>query len=161
VFVTSDEKKLGQSGVFKAIVESARKIKRALSESDVEELPETASEIGTRIAQAFVAGRFADVHAMGTTFFRERNARTRFEDNWRDAVAERGPLTGFEVNNAGQIDLQYIPGLEDVPQEAFVAFVEIAFSTPEIPLEHDKAFAIGAVLLDDGGDVRLGAIHAR
>ena len=55
--------------------------------------------------------------------------------------------SGFEVSNAGQIDLGFIPGLEEVPQSSFVAFLEIAFSTPNVPLTADNAFAIHV----DGG----------
>jgi hypothetical protein len=159
--VTSDERKLGQSGVFKAIVASARKLKRALSESGEEDLPPRAEEVGTKIARAFVSGKLADVHALGTRTLRERNPLAKFAESWQDAIKARGPLTGFEVSNAGQIDLGYIPGLEEVPQEQFVAFAEIVFSSPDHPLDDDKAFAVGAVLLEEDGEVRLGAIHAR
>jgi len=61
----------------------------------------------------------------------------------------------------GQIDLAFIPGLEEVPQEQFVAFVEIRFSSIDVPVEDEKAFTIGVVMLDDDDEVRLGAIHAR
>jgi hypothetical protein len=163
VFVSSDDKRLGSSGVFKAIVTTATKIKRALSESDAdEELPLAAEELGTQIAQAFVASRFGDVHALGTKGFQKRTSRAKFEESWRDAATSRGPLTGFEISNAGRIDLQYIPGLEEVQQERFVAFLEIVFSAPDFPIEHPKAFAIGAVLLAENGEgIRIGAIHAR
>ena len=150
----------GSSGVFKALVESAKKLTRAVTGGD-EELPPEAQELGEKIAQAFVAGRFADVHALGTPGFQARSPRESFVSTWRDATRERGPLTGFEVNDAGQIDLGFIPGLEEVPQSSFVAFLEIAFSTPTVPLTADNAFAIGAILLDDGGTLRLGAMHAR
>ncbi len=158
--VPDDDRPLGSSGVFKAIVISARRLKRALSESE-DSLSVDADEVGQQIARAFVTGRFADVHALGTTMFRERNRQPRFDESWREATLKRGPFTGFEVSNAGNIDLHYIPGLEDVPQEAFVAFVEIVFSSPQIPLDQEGAFAVGAVLLDEGGQIRIGAIHAR
>jgi hypothetical protein len=155
-----NERRLGSSGVFQAIVMSARRLKRALSESDVD-LPPEAEAIATSIAQAFVAGRFADVHALGALELQQRTARDTFVERWRAAVVERGTLTGFEVSSAGQIELQYIPGLEEVPQARFAAFVEIVFGTPEVPLDHDKAFAVGVVLLQDDGAPRIGAIHAR
>lgn len=154
------ERRLGSSGVFQAIVMSARKLKRALSNSDVE-LPSEAEEITTAIAQAFVAGRFADVYAMATPGLQQRTDQLRFADEWRDAIRDRGPLTGFEVSNAGPIDLEYIPGLEEVPQSEFVAFAEVVFSSPDVPLDHDKAFTVGVVLLDVDHKPRIGAIHVR
>ena len=150
----------GSSGVFKALVESAKKLKRAVTGGD-EELSPEAEKLGERIAQAFVAGRFSDVHALGTPGFQARTPRESFVRTWQDATRERGPLTGFEVNDAGNIDLGFIPGLEEVPQASFVAFLEIAFSTPNVPLTADNAFAIGAILLAEGGTIRLGALHAR
>jgi hypothetical protein len=146
--------------VFKAIVMSARKFKRAVTGAD-EELSHEAYELGERIAQAFVAGRFADVYAIGTPGFQVRSPHDAFVGTWSHAVRERGPLTGFEVSNAGPIDLGFIPGLEEVPQQSFVAFVEIVFSTPSVPLDDDRAFAVAAILLDDAGALRLGALHAR
>jgi len=154
------ERRLGSSGVFQAIVMSARKLKRALSNSDVELSPE-AEEITTSIAQAFVAGRFADVYAMASPDLQQRSDRQRFDDEWRVAVRERGPLTGFEVSNAGPIELEYIPGLEEVPQASFVAFAELVFSTPEVPIDHEKAFTVGVVLVDVDRRPRIGAIHVR
>ena len=146
----------GASGVFKLIADGARKLKRAISE------PSNSSEYGETIAQAFVSGgRFADLHEMGTKQFQEQNPRDSFCARWRKVALERGPFTGFEVANAGQIDLGYIPGLEDVPQSQFVAFLQIAFSSPTVPIEDEKAFAIGVVLLQDGNTVKIGALHAR
>ena len=152
--------RLGSSGVFKAIVEGARAFKRALSESDPD-MPPEAQELGDKIAQAFIAGRFADVHAMGTPGFVERQKRESFASSWAQAVEGRGPFTGYEVVNVGQIDLGFIPGLEETPQDHFVAFLEIAFSSPDIAVDDDRAFVVGAVLLDEGGGVRLGALHTR
>jgi hypothetical protein len=146
--------------MFKAIVEGARKFKRAITE-DGGELPVAAEQFGTAVAQALIAGRFGDVHAMMTPSQQQRTTRDVFEMRWREAVRERGPLTGFDISNAGQIDLAFIPGLEDVPQSQFVAFVEIAFSTPDVSLDDDKAFTIGVVLLDHAGEIRVGAVHAR
>jgi hypothetical protein len=139
---------------------SARRLKRALSESD-EELPPAAEDLGTTVAQAFIAGRIADIHSMGTAAFQQRTDHDRFVERWRDAIKERGGFTGFELSNAGRIDIEYVPGLEEVPQSQFFAFVEIVFSSPDVPLDHDKAFTIGVVVLHDGGRVRIGAIHAR
>lgn len=139
---------------------SARRLKRAFSESDAG-LDPAAEDYGTKIAQAFVAGRLGDVHAMCTPTFQERNPRDRFVDRWRQTIDERRGLTGFEVSNAGHIDLQYIPGLEDVPQSQFAAFVEIVFSAPDVPLDHEAAFAVGVVVLDVDRQLRIGAIHAR
>lgn len=154
----ADERDLppGASGVFKLIADGARKLKRAMSE------PSNSSEYGTTIAQAFVSGgRFADIHEMGTAQFKEQNPRESFCARWRKLALERGPFTGFQVANAGHIDLGYIPGLEEVPQSQFVAFLQIAFSTPSVPLEDEKAFAIGVVLLQDGSAIKIGALHAR
>jgi len=99
----------------------------------------------------------ADVHAMSASTLKQTIAVDRFVASWRDAVDGRGPFTGFEISNAGDIDLAFIPSLEDVPQAKFVAFLEIAFSNPQ----QEDAFTIGAVLLTDGGQVRVGALHAR
>lgn len=140
---------------------SARKLKRAMSDAD-DELPPAADDLGTQIAQAFIAGRLADVHGMGTSGFRDRTRREQFEQSWRQAVERQGgTLTSFEISNAGAIDLGFIPGLEEVPQSQFVAFVEIVFSTPSHPLDDENAFTIGAVMLDEGQGARLGALHAR
>lgn len=153
--------KLGSSGVFKAIVESARKFNRAITGGGDSELTPEAHELGSKIGRAFIAGRFADVHEMATPGLQGRSGREQFVASWRDAVRDRGPFTGFEVSDAGKIDLGFIPGLEEVPQSQFVAFLEIAFSSPDVPIEDRQAFAIGAVLLDEGGQVRLGALHSR
>ena len=142
------------------MVEGARKIRRALSESDDELSPE-AQELGSKIGQAFVAGRFGDVHAMTTPSFQEQTSRKQFEASWRDAARDRGPFTGFEASDAGQIDLGFIPGLEAVPQSQFVAFLEIAFSSPGLTLDDKKAFVVGAVLLAQGGKILIGALHTR
>jgi len=162
LYVSDERDRLGSSGVFKAMVEGARKVKRALTPTHAEEeLSPEAQELGEKIGQAFVAGRFADIHAMTTPGFQEHTSRTKFESSWRDATRERGPFTGFEASNVGQIDLGFIPGLEAVPQSQFVAFVEIAFSSPGLALDDKKAFVVGAVLLDHGGAVRIGALHTR
>ena len=71
------------------------------------------------------------------------------------------PLTGFEVSNAGEIELHYIPDLEEVPQDQFFAFVELVFSSPDVPLDDERALAIGVVLLRAENGLRIGAIHAR
>lgn len=141
-------------------MKGARKFKRAVTGGD-EELPKAAHELGNEIARAFVAGRFADVHAIGTADLQRRTDRAQFVASWRDAIRDRGPFTGFEVSNAGEIDLGFIPGLEELPQAQFVAFLAISFSSPAIPLGDAKAFTVGAVLLDEGDQVRLGALHTR
>jgi hypothetical protein len=141
-------------------VVSARRLKRALSEGDTE-VPPVAEDLGNTIAQSFVTGKIGDVWSMSTEAFRQRNPRETFVERWNEAIAERGGFTSFEVSNAGNIDLQYVPGLEDVPQSQFVAFIEIVFGSPSIPLNHEKAFTVGAVLLFDDGQLRIGAIHAR
>ena len=156
----SSQRRPGSSGVFQAIVMSARKLKRALSEGDVE-LPPQAEELGTAIAQAFVSSKFADIYQRCTPNVQGRMSLARFVETWGEAVASRGPLIGYELSNAGAIDLQYVPGLEDVRQESFFAFVEIVFSSPAIPLDNEKAFAIGIVLLHGDDGPRIGAIHAR
>ena len=154
--------RLGSSGVFKAMVEGARAVKRALTPTGVaDELPPEAEDLGEQIGQAFVSGRFADVHALTTPEFRQHTSLSQFESSWRDATRDRGPFTGFEASNVGEIELGFIPGLEAVPQEQFVAFLEIAFSSPGHALDHKKAFVVGAVLLDLDGDVRIGALHTR
>jgi hypothetical protein len=152
--------RLGSSGVFKAIVEGAKRVTRAVTGGDPE-LPAGAFELGHQIARAFVSRQLDAVYALGTRQFHDRNARDVFVARWRGAIEERGPLTGFEVSNVGSIDLGFIPGLEDTPQDAFVGFLELAFSTPTVALDDDKAFVVGVVLLDDAGAIRLGAIHTR
>jgi hypothetical protein len=146
--------------VFKAIVMSARRLKRALSDSDAD-VPAVAEDLGNTIAHSFVSGNLADIWSMSTATFRQRNAREAFVARWTDAIAERGGLTEFEVSNAGNIDLQYGPGLEDVPQSQFVAFIEIVFASPTVKIDDEKAFTVGAVLLFDDGQLRIGTIHAR
>lgn len=158
--MSDDERqRLGSSGIFKVIVDGAKKLKRAVSEGDAE-LPAEAHELATAIGQAFIAGRFGDVHAMGTPPFQKRTSRESFESSWRATLGDR-VLTGFSVTDAGPIDLAYVPGLEEVSQDDFVGMAQITFSTPGVKLEDDKAFAIAAVLLDHDGTVRLGALHAR
>jgi hypothetical protein len=112
------------------------------------------------IGQAFVSGKFRDVHALGTPPFQQRTRLDDFEARWRATVGDR-VLTSFSITDAGYIDLEYVPGLEEVSQEDFVGFAEITFSTPEVNLNDDRAFAIAAVLLNHDGNVRLGALHAR
>ena len=88
----------------------------------------------------------------------------RPDQTWQaaaDATRDRGPFTGFEASNVGEIDLGFIPGLEEVPQEQFVAFIEVAFSSPGFKIEDKKAFVVGAVLLDQDGAIRIGALHTR
>ena len=157
----SDERdRLGASGVFQAIVEGARKFTRAVTGGD-REVPPEARELGEEIGRAFVAGRFGDVHALGTPAFQQRSARTQFDASWRDATREHQPITGYAVAEAGDIDLGFIPGLEDVPQEQFVAFLQLTFSSPQIPLHDERALIIGAVLISHDGRPRLGALHAQ
>lgn len=139
---------------------SARRLKRALSENDGE-VPHAAEDLGNTIGQALVDGKVGDVWSMATSTFRQRNPREAFVDRWSNALSERGGLTAFEVSNAGRIDLQYVPGLEDVEQSQFVAFLEIVFGTKDVPLDNEKAFAVGVVVLIDEGQIRVGAIHAR
>ncbi|MEJ7598351.1 MAG: hypothetical protein WKG01_10610 [Kofleriaceae bacterium] len=145
----------GASGVFKSIADGARKLKRAISE------PSVTTEHGHDIGEALVAGRIEDIHALGTPAFQERNPRDAFCARWRETVLERGPFTGFDVSDAGTIDLVYIPGLEEVPQAQFVAFLQVLFASASVPLDDDKAFAIGVLLVDEDGTTKLGAIHAR
>jgi hypothetical protein len=146
--------------VFKAIVLSARRLKRALSEGE-DEVPGGADDLGNTIAQSFMSGKLGDVWGMSTATFQSRNSREAFIDRWNQAITERGGFTEFEVSNAGNIDLQYVPGLEDVPQSQFVAFIEIVFASPTVPLSDENAFTVGAVLLFDDGQLRIGAIHAQ
>jgi hypothetical protein len=155
----SDEKRLGSSGIFKVIVDGAKKLKRAVSEGDMELSPE-ANDVAVSIGQAFIAGRFGDVHALGTPPFQKRTSRESFDASWRATLHGR-VLTGFTITDAGHIDLAYVPGLEEVSQDDFVGFAQITFSTPETKLEDEHAFSIAAVLLDHDGKIRLGALHAR
>lgn len=152
--------RLGSSGVFKAIVDVSRKIKRAITEDDSELSPEV-EDMAHKIAQAFVAGRFADVYAMGTPRLQQASRRESFEQSWTDSAEEHRPLTGFRVADHGQIDLAFIPGLEEVPQSEFAAFLEIAFSGIDVPVEDPNAFTVGVVLLDHDGELKIGAIHRR
>ena len=157
----ADEKdSLGSSGVFKAIVASARKFTRAVTGAD-EELSPVANEVASMVARAFIAGKFEDVHALGTHGFQERTDRARFVTTWADAARARGPFTSFEISSVGNIDLHFIPGLEEVPQSQFRAFVEIRFATPGVTADDDKAFAVAVVILDEDGETRIGALHAR
>ena len=147
--------------MFKAIVEGARTLKRAVTGGDPE-LPAGALEVGHAIARAFVAGKFADVYALGTEHLHQTGTREQFVERWREAVKTRGPFTGFEVESVGHIDLGFIPGLEGVPQDQFVGFLELAFSSPLIAVDDPLAFVVGVVLLDAGGGaIKLGAIHTR
>ena len=137
-------------------------VKRALTPTAPnEELSPETRNLGEKIGQAFVAGRFADVYEMTTPAFQQHTSRAQFESSWRDATRDRGPFTGFEASNVGEIDLGFIPGLEEVPQEQFVAFIEVAFSSPGFKIEDKKAFVVGAVLLDQNGAIRIGALHTR
>ena len=147
--------------MFKAIVDGARKVKRAVTGGEPEELTPAARAFGEKIAQAFIAGRFADVHAMGTHAMQSRKPRDAFAASWRDAVVDHLPFTGFEISNPGPIDMGFIPGLEDVPQDQFAGFLEIVFSSPDIAFDSPAAFLVGIVLLDDRGSLRIGAIHAQ
>lgn len=153
---TTREQRIGSSGVFKIIVESARAVKRALSENEATLAPEHV-EIGNEIARCFVAGRFADVHAMAAPVFQQQQSVENFAASWKDAVVNAGPFTSFDVADAGEIELGFVPSLEEVPQSQFVAFLEISFSNPHL----ENAFSVGAVLLNEGGTVRVGALHAR
>jgi hypothetical protein len=157
--VTFQRDRLGTSGVFKAIVEVTRRVRRALTETDVEPTVE-ALELGNRIGTAFVDGRYADVYAIGTREL-QRTGRDVFEDGWREAIAARGPLMDFAVASVGAIDLGFIPGLEEVPQDEFVAFLEIAFASGGLSTDDEGAFVLGAVLLDRDGELRVGALHTR
>jgi len=158
--VSDDERpKLGSSGIFRVIVDGAKKLKRAVSEGDVELSPE-ANELAVMIGQAFVAGRFSEVHALGTPPFQKRINRDAFDATWRGTIGER-VLTGFTITDAGHIDLGYVPGLEEVSQDDFVGFAQITFSMPDVKVSDERAFSIAAVLLDHNGKVRLGALHAR
>jgi hypothetical protein len=157
--VSDDEPRLGSSGIFKVIVDSAKKLKRAVTESEVELSPE-ANQLAVSIGQAFIARRYGDVHSLGTPPFQKRASREAFDASWRATIGDR-VLTGFSITDAGHIDLAYVPGLEEVSQEDFVGFAQITFSTPQIKLDDERAFAIAAVLLDHDGTVRLGALHAR
>jgi hypothetical protein len=156
----SERDKLGSSGVFKAIVMSARKFKRAVTGGE-DELPPEVEEIGNAVARAFIAGRFGDVYLMTSPLVQRRLERGAFETQWSEVVRGRGALTGFDVTNVGQIDLGFIPGLEETPQSEFRAFLEVSFSSPEIPLDHEKAFVVGVVILDQGQGLRIGALHTR
>jgi len=150
--------RLGQSGVFKALV---GRIKRAITEDDGTELSPEVDDVANKIAQAFIAGRFTDVYAMGTPRLQQATPRETFHQRWTEAAEEHRPLTGFQVSDHGDIDLAYIPGLEEVPQSQFVAFIEIAFASVDVPADHLKAFTAGIVLLDQDGEIKIGAIHRR
>jgi hypothetical protein len=152
--------RLGSSGVFKLIVDASRKIKRALTDEDAELSP-AAEELANLIAQAFVAGRFADIYELGTKHLQQATVRERFVSSWTDAAQDHRPLTGFRISDLGAIDLAFIPTLEEAPQSQFVAFVEIAFSGVDVPYDSERAFTVGAVLLDQNGETRIGALHAR
>jgi hypothetical protein len=154
------EQRIGSSGVFKIIVESARAVKRALSENGLRNeatLSPAHIEIGNEIGRCFVASRFADLHAMTAPVLKEHTSFEKFVSSWKDAVVNAGPFTSFDVADAGEIEIGFVPSLEEVPQSQFLAFLEITFSNPHL----ENAFSVGAVLLDEGGTVRVGALHAR
>lgn len=158
----ADQHNPGSSGVFRAIVASARKFTRALTgEDEHPELTPEQEELGNQIARSLIAGKLGDVYALGSADFQQRHDRVQFESQWRDTLGSRGTLTGFEVSSAGNIELAFIPGLEHVSQDHFRVFIEIAFATPDIPLEDERAFAIAVVFVDDGGATKLAAIHTR
>ena len=140
------------------IVDGARAVKRALSEADHSLTPEM-SEVGTEIGRCFLANRFADVHAMSAPVLQSTSDVDRFVMRWHDAVKGKAPFTSFEISNAGDIDLAFVPSLEEIPQEQFAGFLEISFANAA----EEDAFTIGAVLIEDadGGRVRIGALHAR
>lgn len=146
--------------MFKVIVDVSRKVKRAFTESDAELSPE-AEALAERIAQAFIAGRFGDVHALGTPMLQAATRRDGFEAMWADAAERYRPLTGFRISDFGPIELAYIPGLEEVPQDQFDSFVEIRFSSVDRPYEDEKAFTIAVVMIEQDGALQIGAIHAR
>jgi hypothetical protein len=146
--------------VFKAVVESGRRFTRAITGAEPPLAP-AARELGNLVAQAMIAGRFGDILELATPALRARTDPQRFVELWRTAVTERGGLIGYDLDDLGEIDLHFIPGLEDVPQEQFAAFLEIAFSTPTVAFVDENAFAIGVVVLDDGERLGVGAIHAR
>jgi len=158
--VSDERQRLGSSGIFKVIVDGAKKLKRAVSDDEPELTPE-ANEVAVAIGQAFIAGRFGDVYALGVQGLQKRNtSREVFESRWRATIGDR-TLTSFSITDAGFIELAFIPGLEDTSQDDFIGMAEITFSTPEVGLEDEKAFAVAAVLLAQGGRIMLGAIHAR
>jgi hypothetical protein len=150
----------GTSGVFKAIVASARKFRRAVTGGDAAPADDV-HELGETIGRAFVDERFDDLFAASSERLFERGSRERFEARWRDALVTRGPFTAFAVCDAGPIELAFIPGLEDVPQSQFVAFLEITFASADAAIADARAFAVGAVVLDEGDGARLAALHAR
>src|SRR6185369_5803084 len=94
--VSDDRARLGSSGIFKVIVDGAKKLKRAVSEGGDAELSPEAHELATAIGQAFIAGRFGDVHALGTPPFQKRTSRESFESSWRATLGDR-VLTGFSI----------------------------------------------------------------
>jgi hypothetical protein len=152
--------RLGSSGVFKLIVDASRKIKRALTDDDAELTP-AAEELSNLIAQAIMAGRFGDIYELGTRHLQQSTSRERFVSSWAEAAQDRRPLTGCRISDLGAIDLAFIPSLEEIPQAQFVAFVEIAFSGVDVPYDSERALTIGAVLVEQDGETRIGAIHTR
>lgn len=151
------EQRVGSSGVFKIIVDSARAVKRALSESEPSNLTPEMLELGNEIARCFVANRFGDLYAKAAPVLQQHTDIEKFVSSWKDATVNAGPFTSYDVADAGEIELGFVPSLEETPQSQFVAFLEISFSNPHL----ENAFAVGAVLLDDGSGARLGALHAR
>jgi hypothetical protein len=152
--------RLGTSGVFKLIVDASRKIKRALTDEDAELTP-AAEALSNLIAQAFMAGRFDDLYELGTKHLQESANRERFVSSWAEAAQDRRPLIGCRIADLGAIELAFIPSLEEIPQSQFVAFVEIAFSGVDVPYDSERALTIGAVLIQQDGETRIGAIHKR
>lgn len=137
-------------------MDGARSLKRALSDND-KGLPPELGEVGHEIGRCFIANRFADIHRTAAPVFQQNNELTRFVTRWRDAVAGVAPFTSFAVSNAGNIELAFVPSLEDIPQKQFAGFLEITFANPT----QEDAFTIGAVLIAQGGKVLVAALHAR
>ena len=146
--------------MFKVLVDGARKFKRAVTGGG-DELGPDEQELGARIGRAFVAGRFRDVHAMCTPALQQRVASEQFETRWRSAAQDHLPFTSFAIANAGHIELAFIPGLEEVPQDQFAAFLEIQFSSPRAARGSDDVFVVGCVLLQRDGKLEIGAIHTQ
>ena len=133
--------------------------RRSLAELEAE-LPRPVAVLCTRLAEAFVAGDLDAGYDLLGRVAQSRIARNEFITQWRGKLDEVGKLVAYEPSNVGTIQLSMIKPLATIPQEDFVAFVEILFGTEERPIDDEEAFTLRAVVLRDGPDIAIGHLYA-
>jgi hypothetical protein len=142
--------------VFKAIVEGARKFKRAVTGGDPE-LPASTQQLGDQIARAFVAGRFVDIHALGTADFQKRNERDSFAARWQGTVRERGALTGSRSSTPARSISASSPASRK--RRRSVRRLPRSRSRPPRWRSRRKAFVVSVLCSTSTATSRLGALH--